>query len=170
MAQLEHRPLHQRWRVQFLVRAHTQVAGTSTWSGCHVGGNPSMFLFLTLLHNIIFHGCLGTHHKKYLFNQSFIIQHLGCFPVQKNILQVKERIAFWGKQSPGQQKKVPAAVSFPFLTPSRGVSAQAFQTFPGTPPGPRASWPLPQMFPQGRAEVLVGLSRPWDLFPAQNTI
>lgn len=72
---------------------------------------------------------------------------------------MKERIAFWGKQSPGQQKKVPAAVSFPFLTPFRGVSAQAFQTFPGTPPGPRAKWPLPQMFPhQGQrfGEVFPG--------------
>lgn len=76
---------------------------------------------------------------------------------------MKERIAFWGKQSPGQQKKVPAAVSFPFLTPSRGVSAQAFQTFPGTPPGPRANSPLPQMFPhQGQ--------RFWEVFPGPGTL
>lgn len=54
---------------------------------------------------MIFCGCLGTYHKKYFFNQTFIIQHLGCFSSQKNILKMKERIAFWGKQSRTTEKK-----------------------------------------------------------------
>lgn len=69
---------------------------------------------------MIYCGCLGTFHKEYFFNQSFIVKHLGCFPFQKNVLQVKERIAFGGKQSPGQQRKSPCCHLFPLPDPILG--------------------------------------------------